>query len=80
MAAKAAFAGEGLPLDGRVGTVEDGEDFVFLFYDALESCRGEDEEGLKLAEMEEAHHGVDVGGLEEDACDWGVGGFLAIWG
>ena len=30
--------------------------------------------------MEEAHHGVDIGGLEEDACDRGVGGFLIIWG
>lgn len=54
--------------------MEDIEDAVFRLHDFLNGGGGKDEEGLELAQMEEAHEGVDVRGIQEDASDGCVGG------
>jgi len=65
-----------LPVDGRIGAVEHVEDAIFGLYDFLDGRRGEEEEGLEFAKMEEAHEGVDIGGREENASDGSAGGFV----
>ncbi len=73
MDAEAAFALEEAPLNRGIGAIEHVEDFVFFFQDALERSGAEDEERLKLAQVQQAHHFVDVGGGQEHAADRGVG-------
>jgi len=70
---QAAFAGQCLPFDGRLGAIEHTEDLVFLSQDALQTGGCEDEERLKLAEVQQAHDRVDVGGGKENAGDRGMG-------
>ena len=55
-------------MDRRIGAIEDAEDFVFFFEDALNRCGSEDEKGLEFAEMEKAHQRIDIRGLQEYAC------------
>ena len=69
MAAEAPSSGECLPLDGRVGAIEDAEDSVFLLHDFLQRCGGEDKEALKFAKVQQAHQRIGVSGGEKDAAD-----------
>src|SRR5258708_2683887 len=69
MTTEASFAGKHLPLHGRISAVKNAENFVLLFQNALHGGRGEHEKGLKLAQVQEAHHGVDVRRRKENASD-----------
>ena len=78
MDAETAFALEGAPLNRGIGTIEHVEYFVFLFQYALERSGAEDEERLKLAQMQQAHDFIDIRGGKEHATDRGVGRRLFV--
>src|SRR3984885_7716051 len=72
MDAETAFALEGAPLNRGIGTIEHVEYFVFLFQYALERSGAEDEERLKLAQVQQAHDFIDIRRGEKYSADWGV--------
>ena len=59
--------------------MEHVEDAIFGLHDFLDGGRGEEEEGLKFAEMEEPYEGVDISGREKNAADGRTGGFAIGW-
>jgi hypothetical protein len=69
MTTEAPFARKHLPLHGRIGAVENAENLALLFQNALHGGRGEHKKGLKLAQVQEAHHRVDVRRRKENASD-----------
>ena len=78
MTAEAAGAGEDLPLNGRIGAIKDFENTIFGFQCALDAGGGEDEEILKLPQMEQAHHRVHISGRQKDAGDGRTPGRIRI--
>jgi hypothetical protein len=55
--------------------VEDVKHAIFRLDNFLEGRGREDEKGLELAQVQQAHQGIDVGRVKEYAPDWGAGGF-----
>ena len=76
MAVEAIFGGEIDPANGSFRAVEDGEDAIFFLQDALNGRRGKGEEGLKFAEVQKTHNGVDVGAGKKNAGDREMGVFV----
>ena len=62
MAAQASFAGERFAIAPEDRRGRERRRFCFPFSGCAGARRGEDEEGLKFAQMKQAHHGVDIGG------------------
>jgi len=48
------------------------EDAIFRLQNFLNRGRGENEEGLELAQVQQTHEGIDVSGVEEDASEGGA--------
>jgi hypothetical protein len=75
---KAPLAGKRLPLDRRIGAIEHAEHLVFSFQDALHRGCGKHKKGLKFAQVEEAHDGVNVRGREKDPSNWRVSLYIRL--
>jgi hypothetical protein len=78
MATNATARRKHLPLDRRIGAVEDFEDTAFVLEEALNRGSGEDEKILELAQMKQTHDGVNISTENKDAGDGGVSRQIGI--
>ena len=67
-----------LPLDRRIGAVEDFEDTAFVLEETLNRGGGKDEKILELTQMKQAHDGVNISREKKDAGDGEVSRQIGI--
>jgi len=78
MATNAAARRKHLPLDRRIGAVEDFEDPAFVLEETLNRGGGKDEKILELTQMKQTHDGVNISREKKDAGDGGVSRQIGI--
>src|SRR5467141_860477 len=78
MASEASAIREHLPLHGRITALKHLEHAIFGFEHALNRRSGEDKEGLKFPQVQQAHNRVHVRRRQKHAADGSVPGRISM--
>jgi len=78
MTSEASAIREHLPLHGRITALKHLEHAIFSLEHALNRGSGEDKEGLKFPQVQQAHHRVHVRRRQKHAADGSVPGCISM--